>query len=169
MRFSGTAPMGEITEPWDDADAEREVLVNLIVPAAQAQYEHALQRWSALDAKAFGPIGLVVAVIGGLAAVHNAVNSAWWMPAVGCVIAGCFFVRTIWQREFIFGPDLLDFHDEMRTQPPLGAARLMLVSLSDATDSVELGYDDKAWNFEVGLAILSISLIGCLPILLFRP
>src|SRR6266496_3961823 len=47
--------MGEITEPWDDADAEREVLVDLIVPAAQAQYEHALQRWSALDAKGLRP------------------------------------------------------------------------------------------------------------------
>jgi hypothetical protein len=161
--------MPELTEPWDDPEAEREVLVDLIVPAAHAQYDQALHRWSALDAKAFGLLALVIAIIGGLAAVHDTVNPAWWAPAAGAAVAGGFFVHTIWQREVILGPDLIDYHDEMRAKDTLEAARLMVVSLSDATEDVDDGYADKAWSFQIGLAILSISLVGCLPILLLRP
>lgn len=161
--------MPDLTEPWDDPETERQVLVDLIVPAAHAQFDQALNRWSALDAKAFGLLGVIVAVIGGLAAVHDSVSAAWWAPAAGAAVAGTFFVHTIWQREVIFGPDLIDFHDEMRAEGALQAARLMVVSLSDATESVEEGYVDKAWSFQVGLATLAISLLGCLPVLLIRP
>jgi hypothetical protein len=161
--------MPELTEPWADPEAERVVLVDLVVPAAQAQYDQALHRWSALDAKAFGLIAVVVAVVGGLAAAHTEIHRAWWAPAAGCAVAGVFFVRTISRRDLFVGPDVIDFHDEMRAKSPLDAARTMVEVITDVTEQVEEGYDDKGWNFEIGLAVLSVSLIGCLPILLFRP
>jgi hypothetical protein len=84
--------------------------MDLVLPAAQSQYDHALHRWSALDAKAFGLLALVAAIIGGLATF----TIFWWAPAVGCAVAGVFFVRTVWRRSLILGPDLIDFHDKMR-------------------------------------------------------
>jgi hypothetical protein len=160
--------MPELTEPWGKPDDEREVLVQLVVPSAQAQYDQALHRWTSLDAKAFGLLGLVAAVIAGLATFRDEVQHLWWAPAVGFAVAGVFFIRTIWQRPLIFGPDLIDFHDEMRSNDVLVAARAMVESLTDATDSVEEGYREKGRNFEVGLAILVVSVVGSLPVLLFR-
>lgn len=88
--------------------------MDLVLPAAQSQYDHALHRWSALDAKAFGLLALVAAIIGGLATFRGGIHHLWWAPAVGCAVAGVFFVRTVWRRSLILGPDLIDFHDEMR-------------------------------------------------------
>jgi hypothetical protein len=57
----------------------------------------------------------------------------------------------------------------MRHGDPLLAVRTMVELVMQATDSTDEGYADKGWNFEVGLAILTVSLAGCLPIVLFRP
>jgi hypothetical protein len=158
-----------LTEPWKDPDAEYEVLVDLVVPAAQANYDHSRNKWSSLDAKTFGFLAIVAAVIGGLAAAHDGIHPAWWAPATGCAVAAVFFIRSISPRDLDLGPDVIDFHDEMRGKGSLEAARAMVESLTDATENVEDGYSEKGWNFSVGLALLSISLIGCLPVVLFRP
>lgn len=158
-----------LTEPWDDPDAEREVLVDLLVPAAQAQHDQALNRWSALDAKAFNLLALVTAIIAGLATFHEEIHHLWWAGALGFAAAGGFFVRTVWPRPIIFGPDLTDFHDEMRAHEPFIAARTMVESLTDAADSLDEGYADKGWNFQAGLLILVLSLLGSVPVLWFRP
>ena len=45
----------------------------------------------------------------------------------------------------------------------------MVESLTDATESLDGGYDEKAFYFQVGLAILSVSLAGCILVVLFHP
>ena len=161
--------MPELTVPWDDPDHEREVLVSLLLPQAQAAFDFAVHRWTSLEAKTFGFLALVAAVIGGLAAAHDAIHPAWWAPAAGCALAGVFFIRTIWPRDILIGPDVVDFHDEARALTKVEAARALVESLTDATESIEEGYDEKTRSFQLGLAILLVSLIGALPVVIFGP
>ena len=161
--------MPELTEIWSDPNAERDVLIDLVMPAAQAQYDEASNRWNSLDAKAFGLIAVAAAVIAGLAATHEELHDSWWGPATGCVAAGVFLVFAIWPREFYVGAEIVDFHDEMRSESPLEAARVMVESITDATESLEQGYAQKASNFQIGLALLSVAVAGCVPVVLFHP
>lgn len=159
----------ELTVPWDDPDEENEVLVTLLLPQARAAFDFAVHRWTSLEAKTFGFLALVAAVIGGLSAAHAVVHEAWWAPAAGCAVAAVFFIRTIWPRDILIGPDVIDFHDEARALTKLQAVRAMIESLTDATENIEEGYDDKTRSFQVGLAILSVSLVAALPVVVFGP
>lgn len=161
--------MPELTVPWDDPDREHDVLVTLLLPQAQAAFDFAVHRWASLEAKTFGFLALVAAVIGGLSAAHEVVHEAWWAPAVGCAVAAGFFIRTIWPRDILIGPDVIDFHDEARVLTKLQAARALVESLTDATENIEQGYNDKTRSFQVGLAILSVSLVAALPVVVFGP
>lgn len=170
MRLAGAGlSVTHITEPWNDPDDEYRALVDLFVPAAQAQYDHMVDRWTSLDAKAFGFLAIVAAVIGGLAATHESIHQAWWGAAAGSAIAGGFFIGALWPRDLVLGPDLVDFHDEARVAEPLTAAREMLDQLASATENAEEGYDSKSWFFQVGLAVLAVSLAGSLLVVLFHP
>jgi hypothetical protein len=159
----------ELTVPWDDPDHEREVLVSLLLPQAQSAFDFAVHRWSSLEAKTFGLLAIVAAVIGGLAAAHDAIHPEWWAPAAGCAVAAAFFIRTIWPRDILIGPDVVDFHDEARALTKLEAARALVESLTDATENIEEGYDDKTRSFQAGLAILLVSLIAALPVVILGP
>jgi hypothetical protein len=159
----------ELTVPWDDPDHEREVLVSLLLPQAQSALDFAVHRWSSLEAKTFGLLAIVAAVIGGLAAAHDAIHPEWWAPAAGCAVAAAFFIRTIWPRDILIGPDVVDFHDEARALTKLEAARALVESLTDATENIEEGYDDKTRSFQAGLAILLVSLIAALPVVILGP
>jgi hypothetical protein len=159
----------ELTVPWDDPDDEREVLVSLLLPQAQAAFDFAVHRWSSLEAKTFGLLAIVAAVIGGLAAAHDAIHPEWWAPAAGCAVAAAFFIRTIWPRDILIGPDVIDFHDEARALTKLEAARVLVESLTDATENMDEGYDDKTRSFQAGLAILLVSLIAALPVVILGP
>lgn len=161
--------MAEITEPWADPDDEYQALVDLVVPAAQSQYDHAVHGWASLDAKAFGFLALVAAVIGGLLTFHESINRAWWGVAVGFTAAGGCFLGSLWPREYELGPDLIDFHDEARLGTPLDAAREMLEQLTSAEESVEEKYADKSRWFTRGLALFAVSVVACIPVLAFRP
>jgi hypothetical protein len=159
--------VAKLTEPWDDPEAEHRALVEFVLPLARAGYDLAIHRWTSLDAKAFGFLAVVAAVIGGLAAVHDAIHPAWWGPAAGSAVAGFFFIRALWLRDISLGPDVIDVHDETRVMSPTNAARAVVESLLAATQNVEDGYDDKSWNFNVGLAIMSVSFLGALPVVVF--
>lgn len=161
--------MARVTKPWNDADAEYRVLVDFVLPEAQAQYGHAVNRWAGVDAKAFGFLAIVAATIGGLAATHQALHRAWWAAATGCAVAGACFIVSLLPRDLYLGPDLIDLHDETRAGTALDAARAMLDQLTLATERVEEGFSDKARYYSIGLAILAVSLLGCLPVVLFRP
>lgn len=161
--------MAEITEPWDDADEEYQTLVDLVVPAAQSQFDHATHGWASLDAKALGFVALVAAVIGGLLAFHESIHRAWWGAAIGFAVAGGCFVGSLWPRNYELGPDLIDFHDEARLATPLDAAREMLEQLASAAESVEERYEDKSRWFRRGLALFAVSVVACIPVLAFRP
>lgn len=154
---------------WDDSEAEYQVLIELVVPLAQADYERAVHDWSALDAKAFGFLAVGAAVIAGLATTHEGLNSRWWLPAIGCAVSGGFLIAATWLRELDLGPDPIDFHDEVRYAGAVGAAREMVEALTTATENVDEGYGVKRSYFSVGLVLLIVSLLGCLPIVVFRP
>jgi hypothetical protein len=161
--------MAELGEPWRDDDAEYEVLTTLLVPAAQAGFARATQDWNALDTKALGVLALDAAVIAGLVAVHNVIHSLWWLPAAGCAAAGALFVASIWPRTVDLGPDLIDFHDEMRESPRRDVARSLFTHFLLATETVDETVGEKTLIFWVALGVLSVSLVGCLPIVLLRP
>jgi hypothetical protein len=162
-------PRKEIADPWEDPDDEYAVLVDLTVPEAQQRFYSGSSDWSALDTKALGILAVAAAAIAILVTVHEDVNRFWWIPAVILTVAGGFLIAAIWPRDFYFGPDLLDFHDEMRDLSPLDAARELLYELVDATRKNDENLTSKTILFWWGLGVLSVGLVACLPITLLRP
>jgi hypothetical protein len=113
--------MSELTERWTDADSEYEVLVNLLIPAAQARLDRTHDDWDAMSSQAHGFLALDAAVIAGLVAAHDLIHRLWWLPTAGLIGAGVLFIASVWPREVALGPDLIDFHDEMREDSTLDA------------------------------------------------
>jgi hypothetical protein len=159
----------EIAEPWDDPQAEYEVLSAMIVPAAQQRYVTGLQDWDAIDTKALGVLAAAVAALAALAAFHQGVNRLWWLPALGLFCSCVLFALVIRPDEVTSAPDLLDLHDQMRDEGRLEAARELLDDLTYAADGNERPLGLKVQLFRYGLVVLAASLAGSLPILLFRP
>lgn len=156
----------ELRAPWNDQEAEYQVLTDLLVPAAQGRFDRAHQDWDALDTKALGMIAVDAAAIAGLAAVHDAINRLWWLPTLAFVAAGLLMVASIWPRVVTLGPDLADLHDQLREQSPLDAARLMFNETSAATSDADGTLERKVFLFWLGLAVLSVSLVASFPIIL---
>jgi hypothetical protein len=163
------APREEIAGPWEDADDEYGILVDLVVPEAQQRFYSGSADWSALDTKALGVLAVAAAAIAILITVHEDVNGLWWIPAGILVLAGGFLIAAVWPRDFYFGPDLLDFHYELRDMSPLDAARELLSELVDATRRNDQNLTSKTTLFWWGLGILLAGLIACLPIIFLRP
>ncbi len=161
--------LDEIGEPWANAEYEYIVLRDLAVPEARERFYSVMNEWTALDTKALGILAVDAAAIGVLATVHSSVNHLWWLPAAGFSVAGALLIGVVWVRGIALGPDLLDFHHKMRNDPPLHAAREMLNDLVTATDENDSTVNGKTSLFWWALASLAVSLIGCLPITLFRP
>jgi hypothetical protein len=159
----------ELGPPWDDPDAEYEVVTDLLMPAAQARVERAMQDWDVLDTKALGVLAIDAAAIAGLVAVHESIHSLWWIAVLGFLTAGAIFIGSIWPREVEVGVDLVDFHNEMREANPLHAAREFFTDLSSSADDAEKQMRGKVGLFLFGLAVFAASLVICLPIVLFRP
>jgi hypothetical protein len=159
----------EIAEPWDDPDAEYDVLSEMIVPAAQQRYVTGLQDWDAIDTKALGVLAAAVAALAGLAAFHEGINRLWWLPALGLFCSCVVFALVIKPYEVTSAPDLLDLHDQMRNEGRLEAARELLDDLIYAADGNDRPLLLKARLFGYRLALMAASLSGSLPILLFRP
>lgn len=159
----------EIAEPWGDADEEYAALSDMIVPAALQRYVTGLQDWDAIDTKALGILAAAVAAVAGLAAFHRGLNHTWWIPALGLLGSCVLFALVIRPYEVTQAPDLLDLHDQMRNEGCLETARELLGDLTFAADRNDVPLGQKVDLFRVGLVVLAASLIGCLPILVFRP
>jgi len=158
-----------IGEPWDDPDDEYQVLVDLLVPSAQAGYERALSDWNALDTKILGLLALDAALIAGLAAAHDSIHRAWWLPAVIAAMAAGFFIASLWPRTVDLGANPIDFHKEMREGSPLDAARAMVEHLFSSAERVDERIAEKGNLYWVGLALFSVALVASLPMVVFRP
>jgi hypothetical protein len=159
----------EISEPWDDPDAEYQVLAEMIIPSAQQRYVTGLQDWDAIDTKALGVLAAAVAALAALAAFHRGINHFWWLPALGLFCSCVLFALVIRPYEFTFAPDLLDLHDQMREEGQLEAARELLDDLTYAADRNDRPLRLKVQLFGYGLVVMAASLVGSLPVLLFRP
>jgi hypothetical protein len=125
--------------------------------------------WAALDTKALGVLAVDAGAIALLITVHQDINRLWWLPSVVLAAAGVLLIAAIWPREFVFGPDLLEFHDEMRRGSPLEAAREMLDEFVAASRQNDDRLNMKTTLFWWSLGILIVGLLGCLPIALLRP
>jgi hypothetical protein len=159
----------DLGEPWSSPEDEYEVLTTLVVPAAQANFDRALQDWSALDTKALGVLALVAAIIAGLVGFHDGLNDLWWIPTLGFLLTGILLIASIWPRTADLGPDLIDFHDEMRESTPLEAARAMTSHLYIAAANANDSMIAKGALFWLSLGSLLMSTVGCLPVILLRP
>jgi hypothetical protein len=78
-------------------------------------------------------------------------------------------IGSLWTRDADYGPDLIDFHDEMRDATSLDSARTMLDHITRAAEANDATLGSKAWFYSLGLAAFITSLFGTLPIVLFRP
>jgi len=159
----------EIAEPWDAPDDEYAVLSEMIVPAAQQRYVTGLQDWDAIDTKAMGLLAATAAALAGLAAFHRGINHLWWLPALGLFGSCVLFAVVIRPYEVTPAPDLLDLHDQMRDEGRLETARELLDDLTFAADKNDGPLGLKVQLFGYGLILLAVSLLGCLPVLMFRP
>jgi hypothetical protein len=101
----------------------------MLVPAAQARLDGTLRDSNAVDTKALGVLAIDLGSIALLVAVHNSINSLWWVPGNALVVAGGLLGAAIWPRKFYFGPDLRRFYVLMAESTPLDASRQMLVAL----------------------------------------
>jgi hypothetical protein len=163
------ARLTEIAERWENAHDEYAVLAGMIVPAAQQRYVTGLQDWDAVDTKAVGVLAAASAALAGLAAFHRGINHLWWIPALGLFGARVLFALVIRPYDAAPATDLLDLHDQMRDEGRLETARELLDDLTFAADSNDRPLGLKVQLFGYGFVVLAASLIGCLPILLFRP
>lgn len=114
-------------------------------------------------------VALNAAIVAGLVAVHDTINELWWLPAAGAVIAGALMVASVWPRTLDLGADLVDLHDKMREKPRLNAARSMFNAVSQSADRADAILSGKTFLFRLGLVALALSLLGSLPVVLFRP
>jgi len=158
----------ELGEPWDDERAEYQVLTDFLVPAQQRRFDRALQDWEAIDTKAFGMLAVVGAVVAGLVAVHKTINPLWWAPAIAALVAAGMMVAA-WPRTLDLGADLVDLHHEMRDQDPLETARTLFNATLEAEGDADAILALKSALFRWSLVVLSLSLLACIPVVLFRP
>ena len=151
---------------WDE-ESELRILLDILIPHAHIRFDGALRDSDAADTKALGILAIDAAALGVVVAVHNVLNVNWWLPAAGLGVAGVFLIASIWPRRFDFGPDIEAFYSEMGGGTPLEAARQMLAEL---LQSIKANRKDSkillAW---IGLALMVVSLLGCLPVVFLRP
>jgi hypothetical protein len=162
-------PLTEIAERWEDGEDEYYVLRDLVLPEARERFYSVMHDWAALDTKALGVFAVDAAALGVLIAVHHDVNHLWEVPGVLFAVAGGLIIAVIWVRGIALGPDLLDFHNKMRDDAPLGAARQMLSDVVGATEENDETLNGKTTLFWWALALLALALVTCLPIALLRP
>jgi hypothetical protein len=164
-------PRADLGEPWEHPTEEYEVLVDVILPVALSRFSDTFSDWDALDSKAMGILALDAGVIGLLITVHRTLNDLWLVPAAILVAAGILMIAALWPRGTNYGPGLFDFHATMGKEEgePLGAAREMLRELADADAENVTTYGGKTSWFWIGLLVMLLGLIGCIPVALFRP
>ena len=127
-----------------------------------------LQDWDAIDTKALGVLAAAVAALAALAAFHAGINHLWWLPALGLFASSVLFAFVIRPYASTSVPDLLDLHDQMRDEGRLETARELLDDLTFAADTNDGPLAVKVQMFGYGLVVLAVSLVACLPVLLFR-
>jgi hypothetical protein len=145
---------------------DEQAVLDMLVPRAQARIDAQLRDNDALDAKAFGVLGVAAASITLLVAAHDDIHRLWWLPAVGLAFAGVLMLAAVWPRTFDVGPDTRDFYEKMATSTRLEASRQMLTELLVAGDANDFQLPIKRRLFKAGFAVLVAGLLGALPIAL---
>jgi hypothetical protein len=145
---------------------DEQAVLDMLVPRAQARIDAQLRDNDALDAKAFGVLGVAGAVITLLVAAHNDIHRLWWLPAIGLGVAGVLMLAAVWPRTFDVGPDTRDFYEKMATSTRLDASRQMLTELLVAVDANDRQLPSKRRLFKAGFGVLVVALLTALPIAL---
>jgi len=151
----------------EDGENELRILLDILIPQAQLRFDGGLRDSDAADTKALGTLASDAAALGAIVGVHNLVNSYWWLPAIGSILAGGLLIASIWPRGFDLGPDLAVFYAEMAGGSPLEAARQMLSELLLAISNNQK--DSKILLLWGALILMLVSLLGCLPVVFLRP
>lgn len=160
--------MAQLHDPWTDPDMEYEVLCQFVLPAALADFQRTFEDWNALESKALNVLALDAAALAGLVAVRNAVSDLWAAAAIGFAIAAVFLIVAVWPRRVNFGPDIPDYHDRLRGDDELTAARTMVEELMTSAGENDGVVSSKSGAFLVGLSVFSLSLVAALLAIFFR-
>jgi hypothetical protein len=143
--------------------------LEVFAASAPSQFERGLNEWDSQDTRALGFLAFDAALAAGLVATYESLHSGWWAAAAGFAVSGAFLIWALWNRPVEYGPNLIDFHDEMRHFSGVDAARAMLEELTEVADINAENLRTKANAYSIGFGLLVVSLIGSVPVVAFRP
>src|SRR5258708_3812214 len=117
------------TPPADTSPSDQERIVWLLINAAQAEIGLVYQNGDSHDVKALGLLGLDGAIIAALTAARAGLPTLWWVAVVALSACVPFFLFTIANQRFYFGPDLGSFYTANIERPALEAGVQLLADL----------------------------------------
>ena len=131
--------------------SDEERFVWRLVEEAQAQRALAAAEGDIQDVKALGMLGLDGAVIIGLAAARSSLPRLWWVAVIALTACVPFFLLTIVDRRFRFGPALEEFYVKQRRLGPQRAGLQMLTELTEGMSDNRRLMAVKSVVFTIGL------------------
>jgi hypothetical protein len=136
---------------------EQERIVWLLISEARAEIDLLSENSDSHDVKALGLLGLDGAIILGLTAGRAALPPLWWVAVASLAACTPFFLFTISELAFYFGPNIGAFYEANIGRPALDAGVQLLADLQGYLEQNRAALGPKARSFALGMWLFVFS------------